>query len=44
MEIGKPLRIIEAVPVPEPETIPVPDKEKEKAYTWHMWVYWEIAL
>ena len=28
MEIGKPLRIIEAVPVPEPETIPVPDKEK----------------
>ena len=31
MEIGKPLRIIEAVPVPEPETIPVPDKETEKA-------------
>ena len=28
MEIGKPLRIIEAVPVPEPETIPVPEKEK----------------
>ena len=31
MEIGKPLRIIEAVLVPEPETIPVPEKEKEKA-------------
>ena len=30
MEIGKQLRIIEAVPVLEPETVPVPDKEKEK--------------
>ena len=30
MEIGKPLRVIEAVPVPEPETAPIPDKEKEK--------------
>ena len=29
MEIGKPLRIIEAVPVPEPETAPIPEKEKE---------------
>lgn len=27
MEIGKPLRVIEAVPVPE--TAPVPEKEKE---------------
>ena len=30
MEIGKPLRIIEAVPVPEPETDPIPEKGKEK--------------
>ena len=30
MEIGKPLRIIEAVTVPEPETAPIPEKEKEK--------------
>ena len=30
MEIGKPLRVIEAVPVPEPETAPIPEKEKEK--------------
>lgn len=28
MEIGKPLRVIEAVPVPE--TVPVPEPEKEK--------------
>ncbi len=28
MEIGKPLRVIEAVPVPEPAT--QPEKEKEK--------------
>ena len=27
MEIGKPLRVIEAVPVPE--TVPEPEKEKE---------------
>ena len=32
MEIGKPLRIIEAVPVPEPETAPIPEKEKEKVF------------
>ena len=30
MEIGKPLRIIEAVPVPEPEIAPIPEKEKKK--------------
>ena len=29
MEIGKPLRVIEAVPVPESEPVPQPEKEKE---------------
>ena len=29
MEIGKPLRVIEAVPVPEPAPVPEPEKEKE---------------
>ena len=29
MEIGKPLRAIEAVPVPETEPVQQPEKEKE---------------
>ena len=29
MEIGKPLRVIEAVPVPENEPVQQPEKEKE---------------
>ena len=29
MEIGKPLRVIEAVPVPEAAPVPEPEKEKE---------------
>lgn len=29
MEIGKPLRVIEAVPVPEKAPVPEPEKEKE---------------
>jgi len=31
MEIGKPLRVIEAIPVPESEPVHVPEKEKENA-------------
>jgi len=31
MEIGKPLRVIEAIPVPESEPAKVPEKEKENA-------------
>ena len=29
MEIGKPLRVIKAVPVPESEPVQQPEKEKE---------------
>ena len=29
MEIGKPLRVIEAVPVPERKPVQQPEKEKE---------------
>ena len=29
MEIGKPLRVIEAIPVPETTPVPEPEKEKE---------------
>ena len=29
MEIGKPQRVIEAVPVPETAPVPEPEKEKE---------------
>ncbi len=30
MEIGKPLRVIEAVPIPNDEPATQPEKEKEK--------------